>query len=215
MKLFIAMPFAKEFEPIYDAIKIIAQKTGLDPVRVDELHDPGPIISQIYNEIGSADFVVAEVSTRNANVFYEVGLAHCVRKPTLLIAERGSLADLPFDIRHNRVVVYDKRDLGSLREALGAHLSYFVRHLGKESKPPEPQTFFSVLADNKKPAALVLEHYVAEVAKEFRLTDPKLVETKYLSATEGYLIRLSDAFGEQVVFVVDPNGLVRQKKRLS
>ncbi len=109
MKLFVAMPFADEFKPVYEAIREVSRDLGMNPIRVDELCEPGPIIEQIVKEIGNSDFVVAEVSNRNANVYYEVGLAHCVRKPTMLIASKECVANLPFDIRHNRVVVYDRR----------------------------------------------------------------------------------------------------------
>src|SRR5712692_10985619 len=105
MRLFLAMPFADEFKPVYEAIRDVALDLGINPIRVDELYEPGPIIEQIVKEIGNCDFVVAEVSSRNANVYYEVGLAHCVRKPTMLIASKDCVANLPFDIRHNRVVV--------------------------------------------------------------------------------------------------------------
>lgn len=187
MKLFVAMPFSEEFAPVYDAIREASGNLGIQPIRVDELHEPGPIITQIVKEIGNSDFVVAEVSSRNANVYYEVGLAHCVRKPTMLIASKDAIANLPFDIRHNRVVVYDSENLASLRDALCAHLSYFVKHFGQSPSVPDLGTYFAVLADNKRDSKLVIQDYVNEVAKEFQLTDPQLLETKALPPAEGLL----------------------------
>ena len=52
------------------------------------------------------------------------------------------------------------------------------------------------------------------VATEFQLTDATLIETKVLQGTEGILIPIQDAFGDQVVFVVDPNGVIRRKQRI-
>ena len=165
-------------------------------------------------ELGNSDFVVAEVSSRNANVYYEVGLAHCIRKPTMLIASKDGAANLPFDIRHNRVVVYDPADVKSLRNALRAHLSYFAAHFGPHATPPDPATYFAVLADNKRDPKTIIQDYINEVAAEFQLTDAKPFETKVLPGTEGMLIRIKDAFGDEVVFVVDPNGVIRQKRRI-
>jgi len=55
--------------------------------------------------IERAAVVIAEITPRNPNVFYEVGYAHALGKPTILLARRGS--ELPFDIRSYRVVFYD------------------------------------------------------------------------------------------------------------
>ncbi len=132
----------------------------------------------------------------------------------MLIASKDCVANLPFDIRHNRVVVYDRGELGSLRDALRAHLSYFAAHFRQDAPPPDLGTYFAVLADNKRDPKLVIQEYVNTVAAEFQLTDAKLIEAKALQGSEGFLIRIQDAFRDEVVFVVDPNGVIRQKRRI-
>ena len=52
--------------------------------------------------------LVAELTNKNPNVFYELGLAHALAKPVVLVSETES--DNPFDIRHIRVIFYDKND---------------------------------------------------------------------------------------------------------
>jgi hypothetical protein len=52
--------------------------------------------------------LVAELTSRNANVFYELGLAHALKKPVVLISSNQE--DVPFDIRHVRVIYYDVND---------------------------------------------------------------------------------------------------------
>ena len=52
--------------------------------------------------------LVAELTTKNPNVFYELGLAHALRKPVVLVSSNEE--DVPFDLRHIRVIVYDQKD---------------------------------------------------------------------------------------------------------
>ena len=54
-----------------------------------------------------ADFVIADLTARNPNVFYELEIAHSVGKPVILLAQ--DTADVPFDIRDNRVITYGTR----------------------------------------------------------------------------------------------------------
>jgi hypothetical protein len=54
--------------------------------------------------INRASFIVADLSDRNPNVFYELGLAHVVGKPVILAAERGE--DIPFDLKGIRTIIY-------------------------------------------------------------------------------------------------------------
>lgn len=107
---FVVMPFGQPiggyFHHIYEpAIK----KAGLRPVRADaDIFGTGKIIDQIWSGINSAKVLVAELTTRNPNVFYELGLAHALDKPVVLISSNGE--DVPFDLKHIRVIYYDVND---------------------------------------------------------------------------------------------------------
>jgi nucleoside 2-deoxyribosyltransferase len=71
---------------------------------MDEMAGPGVILQDMQREIEQAGVVIAEITPPNPNVFYEVGYAHALGKPTILLAQRG--IQLPFDIRSFRVVFY-------------------------------------------------------------------------------------------------------------
>lgn len=107
---FVMMPFAGPIGGYYAAIYEPAIiKAGLKPVRADdEIFGPGKIIDQIYRGISEAKILVAELTTKNPNVFYELGLAHALRKPVVLVS--ATAQDNPFDIRHIRVIFYDTND---------------------------------------------------------------------------------------------------------
>jgi len=107
---FVVMPFSEPigsyFQKIYEpAIK----KAGLLPIRADaDIFGTGKIIDQIWSGINSAKVLVAELTSRNPNVFYELGLAHALHKPVVLVSSNGE--DVPFDLKHIRVIYYDVND---------------------------------------------------------------------------------------------------------
>ena len=70
---------------------------------------PGIILQDIIRSIVTSDVIVAEVTPANPNVFYELGYAHAIEKPTILLAEKptDSGRHLPFDISGFRVIFYD------------------------------------------------------------------------------------------------------------
>lgn len=107
---FVMMPFATPLGSHYGLIYESAiKKAGLRPVRADDdIFATGKIIDQVWAGIRSARVLVAELTSRNPNVFYELGLAHALKKPVVLVSSNES--DVPFDVRHIRVIYYDVAD---------------------------------------------------------------------------------------------------------
>jgi hypothetical protein len=107
---FVMMPFALPLGNYYEKIyKPAIEKAGLKPVRADsEIFGAGKIMDQIWLGINAAKVLVAELTSRNPNVFYELGLAHALRKPVVLVSSNES--DVPFDLKHIRVIIYDTTD---------------------------------------------------------------------------------------------------------
>lgn len=107
----VCMPFAEHFLPVYDRLVSPAIAAAhLHPLRMDQEPTVGDIAESLRAEIGAARCLVAVVDERNPNVLYEVGFAHALDKPVILLQrEDGARADdpaLPFDIRTHRVVRY-------------------------------------------------------------------------------------------------------------
>lgn len=107
---FVMMPFASPIGNYYQHIYEPAiRKAGLRPIRADnEIFSTGKIIDQIWGGISTAKVLICEMTTRNPNVFYELGLAHALRKPVVLVCSNGD--DVPFDLKHIRVIYYDVND---------------------------------------------------------------------------------------------------------
>jgi nucleoside 2-deoxyribosyltransferase len=85
------------------------------------------ILHDIAQGIVDAKVVVAEITPANQNVFYEIGYAHALGKPTILLAERGK--QLPFDISGYRVLFYENSIAGKkqVEEGLKKHLQAILR----------------------------------------------------------------------------------------
>lgn len=108
---FLLMPFAREFDWLREDIAGACGELGVLLKRADDIAAPGVVIDQVRDEIRAGDVVVAVLTGRNPNVFYELGFAETLHEP-VLVAE--SAEDLPFDVTHRRTVLYGPTD-GSTR----------------------------------------------------------------------------------------------------
>ena len=106
---FVVMPFHPLFGKEYDrVIKPAVEAAGLKCERGDEIYGHQSIVQDIWRSIRRSRVVVAELSGRNPNVMYEIGLAHAIGKPIVLLTRNEE--DLPFDLRSLRFVFYDTSD---------------------------------------------------------------------------------------------------------
>jgi hypothetical protein len=107
---FVLMPFGAPVGGYYAQIYEPAiRKAGLRAVRADDdIFGAGKIIDQIWEGINAAKVLVAELTGRNPNVFYELGLAHALDKPVVLVSSNEE--DVPFDLKHIRVIYYNVSD---------------------------------------------------------------------------------------------------------
>jgi hypothetical protein len=125
---FTIMPFGDWFDDYYQDLYCPAiHAAGLEPKRADDLYRPSTIINDIWSYTQSAKLILADLTGKNPNVFYELGLAHALAKPAILIAE--SIDDVPFDLRSLRILTYNKNqpDWGTgLRENITKSIKEIV-----------------------------------------------------------------------------------------
>ena len=106
------MPFAENYLEVYQEVyKPVCAASGIDCWRVDEISRPGSITRDIVEGILDADIVIADLTGKNANVFYELGIAHSVGNKTIMTAQNRE--DVPFDIANYRVLFYEQTIKGS------------------------------------------------------------------------------------------------------
>jgi hypothetical protein len=120
-KAFVLMPFRQPFDSYYLAIfRPVLEASGFSVQRADDIYTPRPVMLDIQESILAADLILCEMTGRSPNVFYELGLAHAAGKPTILVST--SEEDIPFDLRHVRVINYETQMAGwedRLRLAIG------------------------------------------------------------------------------------------------
>jgi hypothetical protein len=104
-------PFLDEQMPTFETAKMVCSRNGFVCVRGDEEYTERDILSHVVKLIVRARVVIANVTLRNPNVYYELGIAHALDKPTILISE--TINDVPFDLRSKRILLFsDQVELG-------------------------------------------------------------------------------------------------------
>jgi len=102
---FVLMPFEEKMRPIYDGhICKIIESERLNCLRADEIVGTNLITWDVWEKINRARFLIADLTGKNANVFYEVGLAHALGKEVILLTQ--TMDDVPFDLKALRCIVY-------------------------------------------------------------------------------------------------------------
>jgi hypothetical protein len=92
-----------------------ALECGYTATRADQISEPGMITSQVIQHIVDDPLVIADLTERNPNVFYELAIRHAIRKPLVQLIRKGE--QIPFDVAGTRTIHVDHRDLDSVEEA--------------------------------------------------------------------------------------------------
>jgi hypothetical protein len=114
---FCLLPFQDQFMRVYEeGVLPAAEAAGLRGVHAGQIFDNREIMEDIWESICRARVVVADVSDRNPNVFYELGICHTLGKEVIVVTQRSE--DVPFDIRHRRFIQYHPEKMASLKDRL-------------------------------------------------------------------------------------------------
>jgi hypothetical protein len=102
---FVMMPFASEFDDVYQSlIQDPLTMAGYTVFRCDDILNQGNILQDIIGSIANSSLLIADLSTSNPNVYYELGLAHAMQRPVILFAQ--DIDEVPFDLRSYRIIQY-------------------------------------------------------------------------------------------------------------
>lgn len=132
---FVMMPFNNQFSGYYKKLfSPPIRQQRLKPIRVDEIYTPTQISTDIFKLIQEAEVVLADVTGKNPNVNYELGIAHALGKRAIIVTQNPD--DIPFDYKHIRHIHYntripdwEKNLKSSIRSAIAATL--------KQNSPPK------------------------------------------------------------------------------
>ncbi len=91
------------------------EQLGYTVIRADKISEPGIITHQIIQHIVDAPLVIADLTERNPNVFYELALRHAIRKPLVQLIKKGET--IPFDVAATRIIQFDLQNPDSVDAA--------------------------------------------------------------------------------------------------
>jgi hypothetical protein len=148
---FVLMPFSPpKLTDIYKRyVKTPVQELGMRCERADDISKPGVVMTDIWAYINRAAAIVAELTDRNANVFYELGMAHVLGKDVISIRQSGT--DIPFNVHGVRHIIYDDGPEGydklatDIKRALKAVLD--EREEAKKTPPPATAEAYSLVVE--------------------------------------------------------------------
>lgn len=156
---FVLMPFGTkpdtsgalvDFDAVYrELIKLAIEEAELEPIRADEEMTGGIIHKPMFERLILCEYAIADLTTANANVFYELGVRHAMRPWTtvLLFAEGGRL---PFDVAPLRAMPY-RLTPGGKPADVEATKSILVKHLREARSPAQDSPLFELMKDLKPP----------------------------------------------------------------
>lgn len=134
MNAFVIMPFN---DPTSNqcygyCTKPICEKLGLEVKRADEIFSVNPILDDIVNAIKDASIIIADISGKNPNVFYELGISHILKRNNTIMITHDDFKNIPFDIAHFRIIKYSDSIEG--KNAYDNQLELTINNILKDFK---------------------------------------------------------------------------------
>lgn len=104
-------PFDRHGERLFRDCQAILGNIDVFLRKTDNFVEKDDILMNIVTLIIQSEFVLVNLDGRNPNVYYELGIAHALGKPTILLSNAGyRLDDIGFDIRQKRIIIYENRN---------------------------------------------------------------------------------------------------------
>lgn len=129
-RAFMVMPFSDDIvrQAYEHCVKDVFKRKEIEIRKADEIFTTNPVYDDIVQEIQNAQIIVVDISGKNTNVFYELGIAHTLKQTQTIILTHDEYKETPFDIAHFRIIHYDNTIEGSsrLREELNKTIDYIL-----------------------------------------------------------------------------------------
>lgn len=174
-----------------------AKECGYETVRADKISEPGIITAQVIQHLVEDALVIADLTGRNPNVFYELAVRHAVRKACVQLIQIGE--PIPFDVAQSRTIQLDHHDLDSVARCRDE----LIKHIQSvEKDPTDVDTPISVAIDMQslRQSSNPLEKSSAEIISMLQDLRAKVSE---LGEREGIRPRLPSSAIEELVMFTD------------
>jgi hypothetical protein len=207
---FVIMPFGGLWDDYYAQIYVPAiEDAGMDAVRADDVFRAGSILQDIVDLLTRSAIVLADVTENNRNVHYELGLAHALGKPTVLVAPAGM--PLFFDVGQERIVTYGKDN-----PFWGADLRAKITRSAQETlRAPEtaiPTAFMHIKPARFETDEVIvrlrrIEEQIGELLRSGQVGGRSL-QSRYREIIKG--LPAAEAMAERLLQTLEPEDVVRR-----
>ena len=125
-RAFVITPFDAAGTRVQDTVRRALEGTDIEVYQLGDIVWGASLANAITDAIRASDFLVVDVTQKNPNVFYELGYAHALRKPTILITSIEATSGLPSDLAGFQYIVYEPNNMPSLFEHIQRAAKGFV-----------------------------------------------------------------------------------------
>lgn len=158
LKVFMVMPFSDDVADsnYQHSIRPICDNFSLEVRRADEIFSTSPIYNDIVKEIQEASIIIVDITNKNPNVFYELGVAHTLKQGRTIMVTQNGFKEMPFDIAHFRIIPYENSIAGKVRfeKQLTSTLTNLLSDR-KETFRDEFELTFDIFISSSKQSDLV------------------------------------------------------------
>jgi len=133
-------------------IKPVTKEFGYETIRADEIPEPGIITSQVILQVKNADLVIADLTGKNPNVFYELAVRHSIGKPVIQIIK--STDSIPFDVLPMRTIRFEwtyLKNTEQFKNELRKQIETIEKNPGKAESPISEAISLEDLNKSKNP----------------------------------------------------------------
>ena len=134
--VFVLMPFDDEFNSIYSGfLEDVLRAKGFEVTRANNIENQRSIMKDVIEGIVKSDLIVADLTSSNPNVYYELGIAHALGKPVIHLTQ--ALEEVPFDLKPYRFIEYSTHfdQIGKAKGLLDSHALRFLEGKLKVGNP--------------------------------------------------------------------------------
>jgi len=150
-----------------------ATECGYKTIRADNISEPGMITSQVIQHLIEDALVIADLTSHNPNVFYELAIRHAIKMPIVQIIQKGET--VPFDVAQSRTIHVDHHDLDSVancKDELIKQIRSVERNPSDVDTPISTAIDLQSLHQSKNP----LEKSSADIIEMLQYIRSKVVE---------------------------------------
>lgn len=201
-RCFVLMPFDKILNRVYGTIKEELQDNGYICNRADEICGSKPIMNKILTEILKSQFIIADLTNLNPNVFYELGIAHTFKDSQNILLIKQKQFKCPFDITHLTYIEYDVNNLRLLTSIILQFIEENDSFLSFQESL-HMRGIINIIHENKE---VFVDYIQSHFDKELPIiTNILNDETKDLSEVE--VVRLFNLFDSEIEHLIHMNDI--------